>query len=94
MISDNNSITTFYKSDKPPVLSTVWNPSDVTPYYSYKMEQHNWYAFSHNEIHSVNNIDGLRIGLIFDFTRQFKSYENFIQHLISIGYIDEQLPSL
>jgi hypothetical protein len=89
LISDDTSKTTFYESDKPPVLTTVWNPMDVHPYYSYTMEQHKWHAFSHNEIHSVNNIKSLRIGLIIDFTPKFKTYDDFINFLSEHGLIDE-----
>jgi hypothetical protein len=52
------------------------------------MKQHEWHAFSHNEIHSVNNIEGLRIGLILDFTPKFKTYDGFIQQLDLMGLID------
>jgi hypothetical protein len=88
MMSDNGSNTTFYRSEKPPVLSTVWHPMDVYPYYTYLMKQHNWYTFSHNEIHSVNNIEGLRIGLILDFTPKYKTYEGFVSQLKMMEMID------
>jgi hypothetical protein len=89
LISDNGSKTTFYKSDKPPVMSTVWNPMDVYPYYSYIMKQHEWHAFSHNDIHSVNDISGLRVGLILDFTPKFKKYEDFVKFLKRANLISE-----
>ena len=89
LLTDNTpSVTRFYTSLASPVISTIWNPADVAEYFSYEMKPHKWHTFSHNEIHSVNNITGLRVGLIIDMTKQFHTYENLISYLHKIGVIN------
>lgn len=89
LMSDNKpSVTKFYTTTEEPFVSTVYRPQDVTEYFSYEMKQHCWHVFNHDEIHSVNNIKGLRIGLIVDMTKQFKDYEQFVMFLKNRGLID------
>jgi hypothetical protein len=88
LLTDNTSITNFYKSNEPPLITTIWDPNKVKKYFSYEMKQHEWHTFSHNEIHSVNNIKNLRVGLIIDMTKQFKNYEDFVRHLKTVGVLD------
>lgn len=89
LISDNDSsVTTFYTATETPFISTVYRPKDVNEYFSYGMIPHCWHVFNHDEIHSVNNIKGLRVGLIIDMTQQFKDYEQFATFLKNRGLLD------
>lgn len=81
LLSDNGECETrFYTSDKPTIHSRVWDPNDVTQIYSDKIKPHKWYMFSHDTIHSVNNVEGLRITLIIDMTESFENYTDFINN--------------
>jgi hypothetical protein len=80
LTDDSTAETRFYKSDKEPFYSTIWNPNEVEQFYSYRMEQHRWHSFSHDEIHSVNNVTKLRVGLLIDMTRAFPTYEDFMEN--------------
>jgi hypothetical protein len=89
LLTDNNSaITNFYTTEKKPIISTVWDPANVRKHFSFEMLQHNWYVFSHDEIHSVNNIKGLRVALIIDMTKQFNTYEKLVSYLKTTGAIN------
>ena len=72
LLSDNGDCETrFYTSENLPVYSRIWNPNEVKQFYSHKILPHNWYMFSHDTIHSVNNVDGLRITLIVDMSEEY-----------------------
>ena len=89
LISDNiPAVTKFYTSTEQPYITTLYKPDDVNEYYSYEMQQHCWHVFNHDEIHSVNNIKGLRVGLILDMTQQFQDYEDFVGFLKDKGLVD------
>jgi hypothetical protein len=80
MLTDDTATTSFYESDKSPTYGTVWTPSDVTHKYSFTMKQGDWHAFNHNKIHSVNDVNKTRIGMLIDMTRAYGSYEECLKN--------------
>jgi hypothetical protein len=80
MLSDDTAATSFYTSDADPIYGTVWSPSDVSKKYTFTMSRGDWHAFNHNHIHSVNNVNKTRIGMLIDMTRAYGSYENCIDN--------------
>lgn len=75
MITDDNATTSFYESSANPICGTVWNPNDVNKTHTFTMKQDDWHLFNHQAIHSVNDVNKTRIGMLIDMSRVFDSYE-------------------
>jgi hypothetical protein len=80
MITDDTATTSFYESDKPPTYGTVWNPADVEKKFSFTMKKGEWHGFNHNHIHSVDDVNTTRVGMLIDMSRAFGTYKECMSH--------------
>jgi len=75
MLTDDTATTSFYTSDKEPIYGTVWSPVEVEKKYSFTMQKGDWHGFNHSYIHSVDNVNKVRVGMLIDMSRAFNTYE-------------------
>jgi hypothetical protein len=80
MLTDDTATTSFYESDIDPIYGTVWSPADVKKTYTFTMNKGDWHGFNHNAIHSVNDVNTTRVGMLIDMSRAFNTYEDCMKH--------------
>lgn len=80
MLTDDTATTSFYESNKDPIYGTVWNPADVNKTHTFTMQKGDWHGFNHSAIHSVNDVNKTRIGMLIDMSRAFDTYEECMKH--------------
>jgi hypothetical protein len=80
MLTDDTATTSFYESDAEPIYGTVWAPADVEKTWTFTMQRGDWHAFNHNAIHSVDNVNTTRVGMLIDMSRAFSTYDECVKH--------------
>jgi hypothetical protein len=80
MLTDDTATTSFYESSVDPIYGTVWNPADVKKTHTFTMQKGDWHGFNHSAIHSVNDVNKTRVGMLIDMSRAFDTYEDCMKH--------------
>ncbi len=78
MIYENQGVTHFYKDLINQPNRVLFDLNEIEgPIQSYKMKQHHWYVMKHDVIHSVTNVNSVRLQIVGNFTKDFH-YEKWI----------------
>jgi len=80
MLTDDIATTSFYESSVGPIYGTVWSPVDVKKTHTFTMQKGDWHGFNHSAIHSVNEVNKTRVGMLIDMSRAFDTYEDCMKH--------------